>query len=780
MPFFLFIFTLIFAPLAFGTVEYWSIGLIEAVAPTALLVLCANRFKSKKHSVQIPGLLPLLLLICWMAIQLIPLPPGLVHILAPKIYDSYQPLLVLSDQSFRIPLTVQPQATLQELLRFSSYGLFFILTVQLLSRRDYLKKTVTIVAWLGAAIAVEAIIQKLTSPHAIYWFRTSAQANFPVGPWVYSNHFAGFMAMVFPLVLALFLYYRPTYDDKEPLRAKILALFTMPGTNRYLLFGFGALLIGVAILLSASRGGIISLCLTLFFFIFFSSNLTGQYRNRWALLLITLMLLMISWLGADSIVRKFADIWGAGGLNTSDRLPVLLDSLKMIRDFFITGSGFGTYEFAFPAYRSVPDEAIIFDHAHNDYVELLATGGLIGFLLVAWFVLSIIIHAVQILRKRRERYNLLLTIAALTAIIALLLHSVIDFQMYNGANGLYFFFFCGLAIAAANTRLHYQTRPTLLPTAPRGQLAITVTLALTVLIGSVWYNTAAFKARRSFAPVRSIYLNKNIPEQRLRDIYQLSETAARLDPLEAEYPFTMAGISAFLNNPNRSQSDYTKASILNPLSGQFIQQLALTLEPDRAQTADMLLALGCRYEPLILSRYLTYADWLIASDRKPQALTVIHQALQKHPQWASKLSNFIFINTLAINDITTMLPAHPQAWHAIGIIMERKGNRDEAEHFYLQALSHLDGHKAQPAYFSRLYSMYSRQQKNDNALTILRLAIEHLPDNASFHNLLGDYYQKQGINYRAIEEYNQALQLNPNDIGIKMRLDTLQMREEKE
>ena len=778
VSFFLFIFTLIFAPLAFGCVEYWSIGTVEVLVPLSLLVLCGVQLQRKERPVQVPGLLPLLLLLLWMGLQLIPLPPGLVQVIAPATHAVYQPILQAGHLQSWIPLSVQPRATLQELLRFSTYGLFFILTVQLLSRPGYLKKTITITAWLGIAIAVEAIVQKITSPHAIYWFRTSSQANFPMGPWVYTNHFAGFMAMLFPIILALFLYYRPTYEDQEPLRLKITALFTMPGTNRYLLFGFGAILSGVSILLSASRGGIITLGLALLLFIFLTGNLTGQWRSSRTLLLIPLMLLLAGWLGADTIIKKFADIWGPHGLNTSERLPVLLDSLKMFRHFVFTGSGFGTYEFAFPAFRTVPDATIIFDHAHNDYIELLATGGLIGFLTAAWFVCSVIIHSMQMLRKRRERYNQLLTIGALTSVIALLLHSMIDFQMYNGANGLYFFFFCGLATAAASTRLHYRTRPTLLPAAPRGQLTISAILALVLLIGSIWYSTTTFRAGQTFAPVKKIYLNANIPARRLQELHDRAQTAAGLAPLEGRYPFFMAAVSSLLGNPARAQREYINASLLNPLSGQFIQQLALTFAETRPETTDSLLLLGCRYEPLILNYHLTFANRLIATDRKPQAVTIMHQVLQQHPRWAARLSNFIFLNELKRTDITGMLPDHPRAWYETGRIMEKEGKTEEAEYYYLQSLNYLTTHPAQPVYFLQLYNMYTRQHEDSKALTILRRGIQYLPANASFHKLLGNHYRRQGITYRAVEEYQQALQLNPGDTGLERLLNQLESKGE--
>ena len=97
---------------------------------------------------------------------------------------------------------------------------------------------------------------KLTSPDAIYWYRPTPNSS-PAGPWVYSNHFAGFMEMIFPLTIALFLFYRPKIADNRSFKEKLLDAMTMPGANRSLLLGTAVILMAVSILLSISRGGII-------------------------------------------------------------------------------------------------------------------------------------------------------------------------------------------------------------------------------------------------------------------------------------------------------------------------------------------------------------------------------------------------------------------------------------------------------------------------------------------------------------------------------------------
>jgi len=98
-----------------------------------------------------------------------------------------------------------------------------------------------------------------------------------LAPWVYRNHYAGFMEMLFPIVLALFFYYRPKLRDKQSFRSKAVSILSSPGSNIQFFLGFGVVLILVSIFIGLSRGGIIAANLALFFFlILFSRKLTNS------------------------------------------------------------------------------------------------------------------------------------------------------------------------------------------------------------------------------------------------------------------------------------------------------------------------------------------------------------------------------------------------------------------------------------------------------------------------------------------------------------------------
>jgi hypothetical protein len=64
------------------------------------------------------------------------------------------------------------------------------------------------------------------------------------------------------------------------------------------------------------------------------------------------------------------------------------DTLRAVRDFPIIGSGLGTYAFNYPFYKTLRVKAV-FDHAHNDYLELLSEGGVVGLGLCGWGIIRL-------------------------------------------------------------------------------------------------------------------------------------------------------------------------------------------------------------------------------------------------------------------------------------------------------------------------------------------------------------------------------------------------------
>ncbi|MEW6586230.1 MAG: O-antigen ligase family protein, partial [Nitrospirota bacterium] len=428
-----FIFLLIFPPLAFGAVETWSLAIIETLSLSSLILLLVRNSRSSLY--RIPGIVPLCLFLFYIAFQLIPLPPPVIKAISPSTYDLYGQTLFVFEPGQWVSLSINKKATLSEFFRIASYGAFYILTIQLLAKKENFTRVLMIVATFASILSFFAILQHVLSNDKIYWIRKLTLGGALFGPYVNRNHYAGLMEMVFPLILGLFLVYKPR-AAYGTLRERIIGIFNRRSTNVYLLLGFAAVLAATSIFLSLSRSGIVSLCISLIFFgsIFL---LTGEDKRRGIIIIVVCLLVVLSvgWFGWKPIFERFEKIKNPAGEIAEQRLTVWKDSSNIIEDFPVLGTGFGSFQYIYPKFRTVPGAALM-EHAHNDYIELLSDGGVIAAALCGWFVLAVLAASFKRFLERREKYSRYVFVAAVAGIMALLIHSVTDFNLHIGANGL--------------------------------------------------------------------------------------------------------------------------------------------------------------------------------------------------------------------------------------------------------------------------------------------------------------------------------------------------------
>ena len=108
----------------------------------------------------------------------------------------------------------------------------------MLSHRYLLKKTVNYLAIFATLLGVIAILQRFTSGNKIYWFYETRASFF--GPYFNNNHYAGLMEMIFPVIFALFLFYKPSVSYPS-IREKIVEIFSQIRTSEHILLGFSSL-----------------------------------------------------------------------------------------------------------------------------------------------------------------------------------------------------------------------------------------------------------------------------------------------------------------------------------------------------------------------------------------------------------------------------------------------------------------------------------------------------------------------------------------------------------
>jgi O-antigen ligase len=166
------------------------------------------------------------------------------------------------------------------------------------------------------------------------------------------------------------------------------------------------------------------------------------------------------WLVAQPLFDRLGTITDAR--TVAARTGIWSDTLRLAADFPFFGSGFGTLAEVYPRYQSVyAGQRLI--HAHNDWVQLFAEGGLAGTLAVLALVGGYGAAAVRRLGRRRDREAVALALGGLTGMVAFLLHSFTEFNAHIPANALWFTVLAALTLKAlasrgrlANTRASSQ------------------------------------------------------------------------------------------------------------------------------------------------------------------------------------------------------------------------------------------------------------------------------------------------------------------------------------
>lgn len=766
----LFIFILLFSPLAFGTVEQWSLTIMESASFAAFLLLAAYLLRRKTALYEVPGLVPLLLLLLFIACQIVPLPAELVRYLAPATHKLYSETAGILEPAAWIPLSINAKATLTEFFRISSYVVFYILTVQLLTDKARLQKTVLIIIVFAALLSILAVVQKILSPDMIYWFRAVPVNATPMGPYVYHNAYAGLMEMLLPIALVLFYHYRPRFSYRRTFREVLAEIFNQHRTNLHILLGLAAILIFTSIFVSLSRGGIISLCLsTTFLLLIVKRRSERSEAGIMALFVFTVTVLAVGWFGWDSIFARFESIRNAQGEISNERLVYWRDSVNIFKDFFLTGTGFGTFEDIYPSYRTSTGNMVV-DHAHNDYVELLSNGGVIGFFLVAWFGCTLFYQAIRAYLKRRESYTIYLFLGTMTGMVSILLHSSTDFNLQIGANGLYFFFLAGLAVSAANTRLRKGLGETRLPKTSYLAGLLGIPLVLIILGYCLYFNVGGITARNKFSAIEKINLNRDIPVAELQEMKEIAGQAAGLDPLAAKYHYAAANIEAFLGNTQSALVEYGKALKMNPTNSEYLQTTGLFLAGLHEGRAGHLLKAATEHNLHEPERYRKYAAWLLAVGERGPGIETMQKAISLEPYKTASYISLLVLAGLSDDEIYQAMPRMVPPYLHFADYLDNIGKEEFAAKLYQEAFALLPEEKAQPWYFYWLYRYYLGKKRDEAAQALMIKAVELLPEDVGIRLTLAASYEKMGVNYRAVEEYERALVLDPKNEKARNRL----------
>ncbi len=367
----------------------------------------------------------------------------------------------------------------------------------------------------GSALAALGLLAEAVGNGWVLWISSEPTVDDRVsGPFVNPNHFAAWLTMVIPLALAyavtlvrrLRRRLRHAVDAGRGMgvrreRAWIAAFIA---NQRALVLPLAAaaavLLMGVALLATGSRGGLaallVGLGVALAGMMARARRQNGSARlgrfGRLAPVALALVLVlgsaatMIRWAATSDLADDGLDV------NLASRLAVAVEGVAVVRDYPLVGSGLGSWLHAFRPYQAPPVEGGIWDHAHDDYLELAAETGVAGLAIVLAFVIAV---GRTLLAERRARHTAAAERAGrrdrahaappgfeiaewraalhdrgnlrwgiVGGIAAILVQSCVDFSLRLPANFLLLMLLTGLLLATGRARATPgEEEPTLLP-----------------------------------------------------------------------------------------------------------------------------------------------------------------------------------------------------------------------------------------------------------------------------------------------------------------------------
>lgn len=436
--------------LAFGAVYpwgYWPLAIGSQIVGFGGLFL-ERRFRAGASRALTVSLL---MLMAAGSLQLVPLPLEWTYAISPAaapILSGLSPAVAAQLTAVH-PLSIQPSQSVLGLAMLGSFCVLAIGTSRLfaLTGARHAVSSLTIV---GGIIALVGLVQNATYNGKLYGFWVSQDGGSPFGPFVNRNHFAGCMLLILPLTLGAVAQRIGSsgYTGGRGMRDRLLWLASAHASKLLLLCGAAAVM-SLATVVAMSRSGIGALGVTLGLIALFALR-TGSPRTRWATLAFVgvLAAAVTAYVGIDAIAERFSSGEGSA---LAGRWGPWSDAINVAGSFPIAGTGLNTYGAAMLfLQRHVP--TVHFSAAHNDYLQLLAEGGLLLALPAVACIGFFIRDVIRRFKEDRGTSTYWLRAGAVTAIVALGLQELVDFSLQIPANAALFAVVCGIALHKAPRR----------------------------------------------------------------------------------------------------------------------------------------------------------------------------------------------------------------------------------------------------------------------------------------------------------------------------------------
>jgi O-antigen ligase len=407
--------------LACTTFLFAGVDPSSLVIPAVILVLLVAVYRPWRGASDAPQLhAGLLAIAAAMLVQLVPLPASIVDLLSPVDRVIRQGLSLTSVPG-ALPLSVDVPATMRAIALCGGAMVVFVISRQVFAGGG-VRIAVRGIASVGLALSAISLAQDATAHGLMYWRWDPGEGPPPFGPFLNRNHFATWIVLAAPVCLGYLLAHASAHKRREIERAtwhqRLLQVFDA----RSIWLSASICLMLVALVASMSRAGMVGLVSALLVGGFLRSRRTGSAAATWAVSAIGVALV------AAAIRVNLSDVlqrFGSAGTAAAYRTGIWRAAMRVVKDFWLTGSGAGTFETVMLRTNA----------AHNHYLQVAAEGGLLVGIPVAVALVLFVRDAIRAL-ARDDSGIYFLRAGALSGLAGVAVQSIWETGLTTPANAV--------------------------------------------------------------------------------------------------------------------------------------------------------------------------------------------------------------------------------------------------------------------------------------------------------------------------------------------------------
>jgi O-antigen ligase len=375
---------LVFTPLARGTIEVWSISVVYFIT---LLMLTAWLLKMKS--------------LRQFTIKRTPL--------------DYPILALLALAAISTLFSTDLGESIAAWPKIITYVLLFYLVVNNINTTERIRRIAITIICVGAFLSIFGLIKYLNGIDGGKAFISATYAGYAGS----HNHFAGYLEMAIPVAIGM--------------------SYIMTETGKRIMLGYAIMLMVVGVILSLSRGGCAAVAISLSVMGVLLSRTDYFTRKVWlAVIFLPVVFVTLAMIGTNPLTKRVLETRKQMEDLTNDcRIKIWRGTIDTIKDHPLSGTGVGTFATVFPRYQP-PDFRLRDVYAHNDYLHITSETGIFVLPFILWLISNTLRTGLSAFLHTKSRFKQGVTLGAVAGIIAILIHSFVDFNLHIPANALLF------------------------------------------------------------------------------------------------------------------------------------------------------------------------------------------------------------------------------------------------------------------------------------------------------------------------------------------------------